>query len=275
MIRSMRCSRARPRGISRTFIRSPRAGACGSPKSTPASRPDTRISMARSRSRASSSTALRTTPKHTGRPSRASSRRAPTTAPASRGSRRTLDCSRCARAGSRPRAKALQFALDQRVQIVNLSLGGPRDRLLERLLDVAASREVTVVAAADPMLRDGGFPASHRGVLAIAGEDVHDLAADILRAPARDIPTTLVGAKWGFVTGSSYAAAHVSGLVALLRELSPNLRPQQLRDALVPHAVPGSSAAPRLIVDACAAVARTTGNCACGCALARDTKASL
>jgi len=172
-------------------------------------------------------------------------------------------------------AKALQFALDQRVQIVNLSLGGPRDRLLERLLDVAASREVTVVAAADPMLRDGGFPASHRGVLAIAGEDVHDLAADILRAPARDIPTTLVGAKWGFVTGSSYAAAHVSGLVALLRELSPNLRPQQLRDALVPHAVPGSSAAPRLIVDACAAVARTTGNCACGCALARDTKASL
>ena len=37
-------------------------------------------------------------------------------------------------------AKALQFALDQKVQVINLSLGGPRDRLLERLLD-AGSRE--------------------------------------------------------------------------------------------------------------------------------------
>ncbi len=173
-------------------------------------------------------------------------------------------------------AKALQIALDERAQVVNLSLGGPRDRLLERLLDVATSRGVSIVAAADPDARDGGFPASHRGVLAIAGEDVHDLPADILRAPARDIPTTLVGGKWGFVTGSSYAAAHVSGLVALLRELAPNLPPRQLRDALTSHAVPSSSAAALGVpVDACAAVARTAGICACACASARDVKASL
>lgn len=172
-------------------------------------------------------------------------------------------------------AKALQIALDERAQVVNMSLGGPRDRLLERLLDVATSRGVSVVAAADPDARDGGFPASHRGVLAIAGEDVHDLPADILRAPARDIPTTLVGGKWGFVTGSSYAAAHVSGLVALLRELAPNIPPQQLRDALTSHAVPSSTAAQGVVVDACAAVARTAGTCACACAVAPDVKASL
>ena len=35
-------------------------------------------------------------------------------------------------------AKALQYALGERAQVINLSLTGPRDRLLERLLEVAA-----------------------------------------------------------------------------------------------------------------------------------------
>jgi subtilisin family serine protease len=171
-------------------------------------------------------------------------------------------------------AKALQFALEARAEVINLSLGGPRDRLLERLLDAAAARGVTVVAAVDPSVRDGGFPASHRGVLAIAGEDGHDLA-DVLQAPARDIPTTLTGGQWGFVSGSSYAAAHVSGLVALLRELSPSIAPQQLKDALASNAVPGNAAARPLIVDACAAVAKTAGSCACACESRRDIRAAL
>src|SRR5689334_12001630 len=70
-------------------------------------------------------------------------------------------------------AKALQFALSADAQVINLSLGGPRDRLLERLLDTALSRGITVVGAADPGSSDGGFPASHRGVLAIATDDGH------------------------------------------------------------------------------------------------------
>ena len=59
-------------------------------------------------------------------------------------------------------AKALQFALDENAQVINLSLGGPRDRLLERLLDAAMTRGITVVVAADPSVRDGGFPASQQ-----------------------------------------------------------------------------------------------------------------
>src|SRR4030095_12159917 len=64
-------------------------------------------------------------------------------------------------------AKALQFALDEKVDIVNLSIGGPRDRLLERLLDVALSRGVIVVSAFDAAAGKASFPASHRGVLAV------------------------------------------------------------------------------------------------------------
>ena len=171
-------------------------------------------------------------------------------------------------------AKALQFALSADAQVINLSLGGPRDRLLERLLDSALSRGITVVGAADPAIGDGGFPASHRGVLAIAGDDAHDVAGDILRGPGRDIPTTVVDGKWSFVTGSSFAAAHVSGLVALLRELAPALQPLQIREVLAPQGMSGVAVYSHAIVDACAAVERTTGTCACACALAHDTKSS-
>jgi Subtilase family len=171
-------------------------------------------------------------------------------------------------------AKALQFALDENAQVINLSLGGPRDRLLERLLDTALSRGITIVGAADPDVGNGGFPASHRGVLAVAGDDGHDVAGDILLAPGRDIPTTIAGQKWGFVSGSSFAAAHVTGLVALLRELAPDLRPQQVRETLAPRALRGAVDGSSVIVDACAAVSRTAGTCACACPVARVVRSS-
>jgi subtilisin family serine protease len=114
----------------------------------------------------------------------------------------------------------------------------------------------------------------HPGVLAIGADGAQDSARDLLRAPGVDVPTTLAGNRFGFVSGSSYAAAHVSGLVALLRELSPTLTPRQIRDALETHAAPGSDPAPGLTVDACAAVERTAGACACACT-AREGRAAL
>lgn len=171
-------------------------------------------------------------------------------------------------------AKALQFALDANAQVINLSLGGPRDRLLERLLDAALGRGVTVVSAADPGSFDGGFPASHSGVLAIASDGAHDIGGNILRGPGRDIPTTVLDGKWSFVTGSSFAAAHVTGLVALLRELAPDLQPPQIRALLAPEATSGVAGDRRAVVDACAAVGRTTRTCACACAAAHDQESS-
>jgi hypothetical protein len=172
-------------------------------------------------------------------------------------------------------AKALQFALEQNVQVINLSLGGPRDRLLERLLDVAQSRGVTIVAAIDPTSSDGGFPASHRGALAVAADDVHDMPANALLAPGRDIPTTVTDGRWGFVTGSSFAAAHVAGLVALLRELSPKLNAGEIRDALEGPSPTSSGRGRRGTVDACAAIAKVGGICACVCAVAAQAPPSL
>jgi hypothetical protein len=164
-------------------------------------------------------------------------------------------------------AQALQFALRSKVQVINLSLTGPRDELLSRLLDVAIGQGIAVVGAVDAGVGDGGFPASHPGVLAVASERSGAFLAGALRAPGQDIPTTKLAGAWGLVSGSSFATAQVSGLVALLLQLTPSLGPTQLREALLASARHGPD--PRSeTVNACAAVERTQGRCICNCALA-------
>jgi subtilisin family serine protease len=115
-------------------------------------------------------------------------------------------------------AKALHFAIEHRAQVINLSLGGPPDILLSKLIDIGIERGETFVAAYDPALSDGGFPASHGGVIAVADAAMAMPSRGVYTAPGRDIPTTEPGGRWYLVDGSSYAAAHVSGLIALLRE---------------------------------------------------------
>ena len=116
-------------------------------------------------------------------------------------------------------AKALYFAIDHHADVINMSLAGPPDVLLTRLIDVAADRRIAVVAAYDGALAHGGFPASHPGVVAVSDDaGVAATLTNVYAAPGRDVPTTRPGARWFLVNGSSYAAAHVSGLFALLRE---------------------------------------------------------
>ena len=115
-------------------------------------------------------------------------------------------------------AKALHFAITHKAAVVNVSLSGPQDRLLGQLIELALSRGITVVAAADPASPDGGFPASHAGVWAVT-DHASGQGAHVLLAPGQDTPTTAPGGGWQMVSGSSYAAAHVAGLAALLHEL--------------------------------------------------------
>jgi subtilisin family serine protease len=173
-----------------------------------------------------------------------------------------------ARCNSFTLAKALQFAIDRRADVINMSLVGPRDVLLSRLLAVAMRRGTTVVAAIDPRAPDGGFPAAQPGVLAVAGDASRAWPFRVFLAPASGLPTTTADGGWGLVEGTSFAAAQVSGLVALLRQVSPRLKPAQVHDALGAEPALGSATARPLPIDACAAVARAGPRCACGCRLA-------
>lgn len=163
-------------------------------------------------------------------------------------------------------AKALQFTIDRDAQVLNMSLSGPQDRLLARLLDAAIARGIVVVGAVDIEASDGGFPASHPGVLAVAQANSAQRPTTALSAPGQGIPTTRPDGGWGLVSGSSFAAAQVSGLAALLRQLEPRLEATRMRDVLAPAAGLRLTTERTQPIDACAAVSRVDGRCACNCA---------
>lgn len=154
-------------------------------------------------------------------------------------------------------AKAIVFALERHVDVLNLSLSGPADPLIAKLIAAAVARRVIVVAAVDPRQDAVSFPAALKGVVPVASESLSAHATPVYRAPGMDIPTTEPGGKWSFVSGSSYAAAYVTGLVALLLQATDNFQPA---DRLL---------GPRGNLDACGLVARHSRMDGASCKVAR------
>lgn len=156
-------------------------------------------------------------------------------------------------------AKALTYAIEKRANIINMSLSGPSDRLLASLIGIGISRGLSVVAAVDESRSDNGFPASVAGVIPVANERLSAARSGVYIAPGLDVPTTEPGGKWELVNGSSYAAAHVSGLLALLRQKAHSSGGRG----------PASTALGRAgMIDACAILARASylaeGGCKAG-----------
>jgi hypothetical protein len=84
------------------------------------------------------------------------------------------------------------------------------------LLRLGLDRGAIVVAAYDPDLTEGGFPASLPGVIAVSDTADMSTSRAAYRAPGRDIPAPQPGGRWALVNGSSFSAAHMSALFALL-----------------------------------------------------------
>lgn len=127
-----------------------------------------------------------------------------------------------ARCNSYTLALALGAALASDAQIINLSLGGPADPLLEQLVAAAIARGTIVVGAVPPDRRLDGFPAGVAGVVAVDSVEDAPASARVLRAPGRDILTLEPGGHFDYASGSSLATAHVTGALALLLALKPN-----------------------------------------------------
>ncbi len=110
-------------------------------------------------------------------------------------------------------AKALAAALDSGVKLVNMSLAGPRDPLLVSLIDVAIKQGVTFVGAvAEPA---DAFPTGISGVIAAQGQQ-RSLRADAFSVPANHVLTLRPDGQYDFESGTSVAAAELTGIVALL-----------------------------------------------------------
>lgn len=127
-----------------------------------------------------------------------------------------------ARCNSFTLAKALAAVLEGPARVLNLSLGGPADPLLGALLQKAQQQRRVVVAALPASGRREGFPAGLPGVL-VVGTAGTALPAGVVAAPGRDVLTLTPGARYDYASGSSLAAAHASGVVALLLAAEPGL----------------------------------------------------
>lgn len=155
-------------------------------------------------------------------------------------------------------AKALAAVMNNtRARIVNLSLGGPADSLLHHLLGQLVDQGRIVIAAMPPDGSLGGFPDDVPGVIVVHSSGASTSMPGVLSAPGNDILTTQPDGGYDFSSGSSMAAAHVSGIAALLLSLEPGLGAREFRDLLLRTS---RSSDGRLQVDAAAAVMALRGS---------------
>jgi subtilisin family serine protease len=110
-------------------------------------------------------------------------------------------------------AKALAAALDSGIPLVNLSIAGPPDPLLAALIQAAMRRGVIFVGAVAESA--GAFPTGIQGVIAAQGEQ-HPLRSDAFSVPANHILTLRPDGQYDFESGTSVAAAELTGVIALL-----------------------------------------------------------
>jgi subtilisin family serine protease len=161
------------------------------------------------------------------------------------------DATSGARCNSFTLAKALAAVNDTHARVVNLSLGGPADPLLGKLLEQLLSQGRIVIAALPPDGKPGGFPDSAPGVIVVRTTASSPAPPGVVSAPGNDILTTQPGGGYDFTSGSSMATAHVSGIVALLLSIAPNLDARTVRDILLRTSAPENGL---VQVDAAAAV---------------------
>ena len=127
-------------------------------------------------------------------------------------------------------AKALNFAIKAGADVINLSLGGPKDPLLARLVDTAVANGISVVGAVHPKMPDG-FPAGLQSVIAVGGPATAT-SSDVIVAPSDKILATVPDDGYEFQSGTSFAAAQVSGIVALVKQRKPHIAPAVVKTLL-------------------------------------------
>jgi hypothetical protein len=139
--------------------------------------------------------------------------------------------------------RGLDYAAAHGAQIVNMSFAGPKDALIERGIAATAAKGIVMVAAAgnagpkSPPL----YPAANANVIAVSATDAQDrlFAASnrgshiAISAPGVDIFLPAPDEKYQMVSGTSFSAAYVSGIAALMLERNPALKPDQVRVILM------------------------------------------
>jgi subtilisin family serine protease len=139
--------------------------------------------------------------------------------------------------------KGLDWAAANGARVINMSFAGPPDPALHRSLEAAHKQGIVLVAAAgnagpkSPPL----YPAADPNVIAVTATDADDNLFEqsnrgryiAIAAPGAQILVAIPDGAYEVSSGTSYSAAEVSGIAALMLERKGSLTPDKVRDILL------------------------------------------
>jgi hypothetical protein len=140
-------------------------------------------------------------------------------------------------------AKAIYWATDRGARVINMSFAGMRDPSIEQSLRYARHKGVILVAAAGNKgpLSAPLFPAANPDVIAVTATDQNDKVFQAanrgkhiaVAAPGVELFLPGLNGTYQEISGTSFAAAEVSGAIALLIERKPDLTHDDARRILM------------------------------------------
>jgi subtilisin len=151
--------------------------------------------------------------------------------------------------GSNMRGRAIQFAggldwaIENDIQVVNLSLSTSKEEyfgLFHDLVDQAYFKNMSVVCAVNNY-PEASYPSLYSSVFSVAAHEGHDPFIYYYNpsppvefgAPGIDIDVAWNNKQFVNSTGNSFAAPHITGIIALIRSKHPELTPFQIKTVLM------------------------------------------
>jgi major intracellular serine protease len=129
----------------------------------------------------------------------------------------------------------ISYAIEQKVDIISMSLGGPADvPELHEVIQKAVANNILVVCAAgnegdgQDATEELAYPGSYNEVISVGAINLERKISDFSNsnkevdvvAPGENIVSTYLNGRYAKLSGTSMAAPHVSGALALIKDLS-------------------------------------------------------
>jgi len=140
-------------------------------------------------------------------------------------------------------AAGLDWAVENNMQVVNLSLSTSRVEyfaLFHQLADDAYFNNVALISAVNNIPAPS-YPSLYSSVISVAAHEGHDPFTYYYNpappvefgAPGIDVQAAWINGQYATITGNSFAAPHITGIVTLIRAKHPELTPFQIKTVLL------------------------------------------